>query len=359
MLGHLTTDINNRVHAPQEEEKLCKKNKMALFNFSCSGLPNDSTGVKGMLTDSQVQARKSGIGATDISCIFGLNPYKSSYELWAEKTSDIIETLDSERLRYGSYLEPFILSEYGLKTNSIVEKDNNLYIHPDYPFLISHIDGKVKNANILVEAKTVNSFASRLECWGDEFTDEIPEHYLLQCAHEALVYSRANNTSIEVVDLAMWSDQGLKIFTYKKNEKLEDMIIKKAANFWSLVKAKIPPEVNSYEEAIIKFKEVRGGSEVCLPDEKLPVLAELKNVKEQIKVLEKEESQLKANIAEIMKDSEILKDSRGKILATWKKSAEGKRLKSEIVKSLYPKIFDECCEKYSNRTMLIKYKEIV
>ena len=47
------------------------------------------------------------IGGSDASCILGLNPYKSAYALWCEKTGKIIpeDISDKEAVRLGNDLE--------------------------------------------------------------------------------------------------------------------------------------------------------------------------------------------------------------------------------------------------------------
>ncbi|MFU1875596.1 YqaJ viral recombinase family protein, partial [Enterococcus faecium] len=61
--------------------------------------------------------RKRGIGGSDVSTILGLNKYKSVYQLWLEKTGQIlpIET-DSEPAYWGTVLEDIVAKEFQERT---------------------------------------------------------------------------------------------------------------------------------------------------------------------------------------------------------------------------------------------------
>ena len=52
-----------------------------------------------------------GIGGSDVSVIAGINPYKSAYQLWLEKTGQT-EPAESENEYTHSVLEPVIRKEF-------------------------------------------------------------------------------------------------------------------------------------------------------------------------------------------------------------------------------------------------------
>ena len=57
--------------------------------------------------------RRKGVTATDITAILGLSPYQSPFGLWWEKTSpDMPAHEDSDRLRLGRELEPYIRTRW-------------------------------------------------------------------------------------------------------------------------------------------------------------------------------------------------------------------------------------------------------
>ena len=57
--------------------------------------------------------RRKGVTATDITAILGLSPYQSPFGLWWEKTGpDMPAHEDSDRLRLGRELEPYIITRW-------------------------------------------------------------------------------------------------------------------------------------------------------------------------------------------------------------------------------------------------------
>ena len=137
-----------------------------------------------------LQQRKGKIGGTDVSAIVGMNPYKSAFSVWLEKTgraSDVIE--DNEAMARGRRMEPVLASLYAATHPEIeVAMNRNRtqgieYIEDkEYNFLIAHPDRLLFLQNILnsgLELKTAH-IRNRPE-WGEPGTDEVPVHYLIQC----------------------------------------------------------------------------------------------------------------------------------------------------------------------------------
>ena len=59
--------------------------------------------TKDLSRDEWLRYRTKGIGGSDVSIIAGINPYKSVYQLWLEKTGRIIpEQTDSEFAHFGT-----------------------------------------------------------------------------------------------------------------------------------------------------------------------------------------------------------------------------------------------------------------
>ena len=54
--------------------------------------------------------RANYIGGSDAAAILGLNPYKSAYALWAEKTGKAVPFEGNIVTKTGAYLEQFVLS---------------------------------------------------------------------------------------------------------------------------------------------------------------------------------------------------------------------------------------------------------
>ena len=60
--------------------------------------------------------RTKYIGGSDIGAILGLSRFRSPLEVWMEKTGKAVKQLDSLPLRFGSFAEEFVASEYSRST---------------------------------------------------------------------------------------------------------------------------------------------------------------------------------------------------------------------------------------------------
>ncbi len=66
-----------------------------------------------MLTPEQKEARKAGIGGSDVAAILGLSPWKSAHMLYLEKRGEWEEPeKDSEVIHFGNVLEDVVANEY-------------------------------------------------------------------------------------------------------------------------------------------------------------------------------------------------------------------------------------------------------
>ena len=61
--------------------------------------------------------RTQGIGGSDVSIIAGINPFRSAYQLWLEKTGQAEpEEAESEYAHFGTLLEPIVRNEFTRRT---------------------------------------------------------------------------------------------------------------------------------------------------------------------------------------------------------------------------------------------------
>lgn len=141
-----------------------------------------------------LQERQTGLGGSDAAVVLGLSPWKSRYELWAEKCGSLPpqEASDSPHLDLGRNLEAVVLRLLALKTGRVVEpaEPYKLVRHEEYDWLFCTPDGwefdhvlcggGVHPARGIVQAKT--AFAMNRHDWDDE----PPDYYRVQLQHEML-----------------------------------------------------------------------------------------------------------------------------------------------------------------------------
>ena len=131
-----------------------------------------------------LKARKRFIGGSDVSCILGLNPYKTNVQLFREKKG-IVEPddlSDNPLVQYGTQAEEHIRALFSLDRSDLkVEyiKDNS-WRNTDYPFAAASLDGFTTDENGrkgILEIKTSTITTSQQ---ANKWKDQIPDNYFCQ-----------------------------------------------------------------------------------------------------------------------------------------------------------------------------------
>ncbi len=111
-----------------------------------------------------LEVRKQGIGSSDTTTAYGLNPYISMLELWMIKTYRMQQRIEDESAGYallywGKKLEPLVAEYYSMHTNNKVRRINAVLQHPeeDKYFMFTNLDYPIVGNDEVqnLECKTV------------------------------------------------------------------------------------------------------------------------------------------------------------------------------------------------------------
>lgn len=180
-------------------------------------------------------ARAGKIGGSDIGAIVGVNPWRTPFDIYAEK-SGLVEIQENRAMRLGKALEPVILAEYGGVTGHHVQPVQlAIVVHPRRPWAVASVDAlamRVDTGSELgVEAKSAG--ASQAHRWGDEGSDEVPEEYLCQCHWYRAILEAATDGQIAEWDLAVLiGGSDFRIYHIAPNIELEGILFDEAERFW-------------------------------------------------------------------------------------------------------------------------------
>jgi putative phage-type endonuclease len=285
--------------------------------------------------DSSVD-RSKYIGGSDIGAILGLSRFRSPLEVWMEKTDKETKKLDSLPLRFGSFAEEFVASEYSRATGFELIHDESIYIHLEHAFMSAHIDRFVledgsPSPTRILECKTANPFSSG--DWGEVGSDEVPMSYLCQCIWYMAI------TNINQVDLAvLFGNSDFRIYEIARDIELESAVLQKASLFWNdYVLKDLPPPAQSEADCQTLFskgdptKSQEAKAEILLLTKRLQLL------NSEIDLREEEISSIKQNIMNHMGEAESLL-YQGQVLATWKAPKSSFRLDSKRLEQEHPEI---------------------
>lgn len=283
-------------------------------------------------SDEWLEARKKGIGGSDVGKICGLSNYGSPLSVWVDKTGYIKkEKVDNRFTKWGKILEPVIANEFAnekvLPDNLKLFNSDALFQSREYPFMLANIDRLIldENNNIVsfLECKTASEYRR------DEFDEAIPDEYMLQIQHYMSVLD------VEYCYIAYLI--GGSDFGYQKIAR-DDGIINDVINieseFWKLVETNSMPEASWNDGNALQemFGKTKAESLIISPDdiEKLEVINSYNEKKTELSALEKEVETLKNQVCQIIGEYEECNAGRFEI--KWKPVNQ---FDEEVVKEKY------------------------
>lgn len=290
------------------------------------------------------ESRRVGIGGSDIAAVLGLHPYKSAYEVWAEKVHGEFKDLnDNTAVLYGNLLEEMLVQKFQGDNFDKVESINRgapTVFHQDHDYLLANIDGFVfpidkQEKPYILEIKTTSSHS--MHRWGDEGTDEVPVEYLFQVAHYMAV-TNSEKAVIFVGFLNEWVKDQIAVrlirarldkeytldlsdlmerietrtYQFNRNMELEKKVLASCEDFWfNHVKTKIPPEKDYTNKGLqeyinTKFKSnkvdmLNGVYEYA--DELISKREELEDMNAIIKDAESKKEQILSELKDLLNES--------------------------------------------------------
>ncbi len=152
-----------------------------------------------MITKSQLKERKHHLGASDISSIYGVNPFMTATELWMKKIYSMQDTEISEAMSTGIELETPIVNWIAkkLKLEIDTNPENLYYIYEKDNLFAANLDANVLNYPTAIEGK----YSGKDIEWNESDTGsekDIPGLYYIQCQAQMMC------TNFDYIILALW-----------------------------------------------------------------------------------------------------------------------------------------------------------
>ena len=302
--------------------------------------------TKGMDRREWLKWRTKGIGGSDVSVIAGINPYKSIYELWQEKTGQIeLKETENDFTHFGSVLEPVVKREFMERTGLKVRAKNALMQSSAYPFMLADVDGVVKeNGKMCIfEAKTAIEY--KRSAW----EEEVPMEYLLQVQH----YMAVTETEKAYV-AALVGGSGFYYHIVHRDDGMMEKIIEMEREFWErCVVGGAEPAADGSEATTAWLRENyrnSNGSTIELPQESIEIFESYNEVSRQLDELETKKDALANRLKSYLKENEagFIGDHR----VSWKQvnttAFDKKKLKEEL-----PDIYENYVVQRSHRRLSV------
>jgi putative phage-type endonuclease len=218
--------------------------------------------VEGMDRAEWLALRRQGIGGSDAAAICGQDPWRSRFEVWAEKTGvlDTPERPETEAMRWGRILEDLVADELERSTSGLaLFRCGSMLAHPTRRWMLANIDrGAVLGDEVgIVECKTTGAWSAG--GWDD---DAVPERYLLQGMHYLAV------TGLPwVIYGVLIGGQRLEVRKVDRDDELIGHLVALEAEFWEHVISKVAPAPDgspACTQFLAHLWDVRDGAVVTL-----------------------------------------------------------------------------------------------
>jgi putative phage-type endonuclease len=216
--------------------------------------------------DWLIERRKS-LGGSDMGAVLGLNPWRSPYAVWAEKTGRVTDDRETEAMRIGRDLEPYVAQRFSEASGKTVRRLNALLRNNRMcPWLHANVDRLIVGEESGLECKTASALNA------SKFTGgEFPATYYAQCVTYLAVteYERwylavlVMGREFKVFQMTRIPDdpcpEWCESSVYVSPEEIEALITA-AAEFWDRVKFNDPPPVDGLPATADALAQVIGRS---------------------------------------------------------------------------------------------------
>lgn len=257
------------------------------------------------------------IGGSDAASVLGLNPYKSAYALWAEKTGKKAppDLSDSEAVRLGNDLEDYVAHRWAEATGKKVQRLNAILSNPDYPWAHANIDrAVVGEPDAGLECKTTSNW----EAIKDIKDGKLPATWQCQCLH----YMAITGAKRWYLAVACFGS-GFYEFTIQRDEADIKALMAAEKEFADCIDYDIAPDIDGSESSLDAlrtiFDKASDGMEIDLRGVQYELAAYIQ-LKAQIKELEAKADAQKAKVMAYMGNAEKGTFSGGSV--TWKNQSK-------------------------------------
>ena len=253
--------------------------------------------------------------------------------VWARKKQlipppDLSEI--QEKLDLGRRFQAPIMAEFAAREGIQYSEADYAMYHPKVA-IASHYDYISSDRTKLYEVKNLG--IHQRKHYGESGTDHVHPRYEAQCLHEAACHG-----ILDVTLVVCFGGEMIRHYPLSFSPDQIDHHVKTMAEFWAKVATDTQPE-NLPEEAIRALYPVSRPASIVTNAEIAKACQVLAKVKEQLKTLEDQESQLRNLIVSYLGVNDTLMDLDGSVLATFKSAKGSQKFDANALKEEMPEIY--------------------
>lgn len=264
-----------------------------------------------------VEARKNGIGGSDVASIMGLNKYSSPLNVWLVKTGreESPDLSDNQAVEWGNRLEDVVADKFADEHPELqVRRRNATMVSIKRPWAFANIDRWVTDGkgNVgILEVKTVGM--RRAADWDNG----VPLYYLTQVMH----YMSVTGYKYAWVAVLI-GGQEFREYYIERDEADIKAINDAVDTFWrDFVETDTAPALigNDPEANALLFQHSDPSQEfISMLDEDVSMLDELQEIKDQMDDLKHRKTLIENQIKDLIGDSKGIETETKRI--TWVRS---------------------------------------
>lgn len=285
--------------------------------------------TKELNREEWLKERMKGIGGSDAAKVLGVSRWGGPLSVYLEKKGLYVPEDPGEPAYWGTVLEDVVAREFEKRSGLRVQRQNKIFQHAEYPWMLANIDRRIVGQNKGLECKTASNFM------GDEWEgDELPDSYYLQIQHYMAVMGWEACWVACLIGGQRYVQKEV-----QRNPELINTIIEKEREFWEEHFLKdVPPPVTPFDNPNSLWPEQTEDDMVQDIDEETITIAQsLARVQATIKGLENEEERLKGILkAKIGEKAGIQgicswKQAKSKMVTDWQSVAIELGAESDII----------------------------
>jgi putative phage-type endonuclease len=262
-------------------------------------------------TEQWLRERQQGIGGSDVAAILGLNKFSTALDVYEQKIAENpIEIEENPKMTSGKWAEPMIATRFAKENNRKVARRNDIIWHKTIPYLFVSLDRMIVMQDEMTPGilECKNTTSRNFQSW-----DPLSDYVMMQVQHQLDVTGWS--WAIVAVLVDGWD---FRLIPVEPDPKLIAEKNKILGNFWTNnVLKRIPPEPMSEEDIKKLYPQVQAGEALEVTEEAYNSSRRLIEVKDKIKVLKEQETDLSLSLKLLLKDKEIGM-YKGKTIFAWK-----------------------------------------
>ena len=175
------------------------------------------------------EARKSGLGSSDMPAVLGVSPWVRPEDLFEIKKGRRPEPEESPAMKRGKVLEAVAAELYQERTGRKLWRSNQTIRHRNYNWMLAHLDRRIVGEDKGVGALEIK--CPGLRTFAKCRREGLPYYYLVQLQHQMDVAGYEWG-AFAVFNSELWE---MIYFDVPRDQELIDLIHEKGAEFWNLV----------------------------------------------------------------------------------------------------------------------------